>query len=131
MKDLNKIKEGHTKVRVLKHLQLETQDYFKPSIENVTKDEIQYIFKIRSKTLNVKMNKKGQFESFECEVCNKEDETQEHIYQCKEIRKHIEKKESKVPDYENILIGDTKAKIEVARYMNRNLRIYSDVVNRR
>ena len=77
------------------------------------------------------MNKKGQFESFECEVCNKEDETQEHIYQCKEIRKHIEKKESKVPDYENILIGDTKAKIEVARYMNRNLRIYSDIVNRR
>ena len=84
-----------------------------------------------SKTLNVKMNKKGLFESFECKVCNKEDETQEHVYQCKEIRKHIEDKESKVPDYENILTGDTNAKIEVPRYMNRNLRIYSNIVNRK
>ena len=44
---------------------------------------------------------------------------------------NVKKKESKVPDYENILTGDTKAKIDVARYMKRHLRIYSNIVNRR
>ena len=30
---------------------------------------------------------KGIYDSYECEVCNKEEETQEHILNCKEINK--------------------------------------------
>ena len=37
--------------------------------------------------LNVKMNLKGLYDSFECEVCKDEDETQKHIYECKQIWK--------------------------------------------
>ena len=59
------------------------------------------------------MNEKGLFQSFECEMCYKEDETQEHVFWCEEITKHIEKTESKVPKYENTLLGDTKAKLEL------------------
>ena len=77
------------------------------------------------------MNKKGLFQSFECELCHKEDETQEHVFKCEEITKHIENIESKVPEYKDILSGDTKVKLEVARYMNRNLKIYSDILKRR
>ena len=59
------------------------QDYFMPKgIENMNKEELQLIFKIRSKSTDVKMNTKNQFETYECSVCFVENETQEPIYQC-------------------------------------------------
>ena len=52
-------KQTHSKVKDLEHIRLEMQDYFMPNgIENMNKEEVQLIFKIRSKTTNVKMNRK-------------------------------------------------------------------------
>ena len=80
-------KQSHSKVKELKHSKLEMQQYFLPNNQEMSKDEIQLIFQIRSKVTNVKMNLKGLYDSFECEVCKDEDETQKHIYECKQIWK--------------------------------------------
>ena len=52
------------------------------------------------------MNMKGNFENFECSVFLLEDETQDHVYQCKQIRKMKKQSDSKIPKYEEILWGD-------------------------
>ena len=72
----------------------------------MNKEVVQNIFKIRSKVMDVIMNRKNQFETFECEVCSYENETQEHIYECKKIWKIKEKIFMGYPKYEEILWGN-------------------------
>ena len=57
-KRLEEMKETHSKVKNLKYVKLEMQDYLIPNnIENMKKEEVQNIFKIRSKVMDVKMNR--------------------------------------------------------------------------
>ena len=53
--------------------------------------------KIRSRVINVKMNMKGIYDNYECEVCLMEDESQKHVYECKEIWKRKESNEENIP----------------------------------
>ena len=83
---LESMKNMHSKVKDLKHTRLKIQEYFLPNgIENVTKQETQLIFKMRSKVTNVKNNMKSQYETFECSACLIENESQKHVYECKQI----------------------------------------------
>ena len=59
----------------------------------------------------------------ECSVCLGEDESQEHIYQCKQIWKLKNESRMEVPKYENILYGDVKQKVKVARIFQDNMKI--------
>ena len=54
------------------------------------------------------MNLKGLHDTYECGVCLKEDESQEHIYKCKEIWKAKDNQREKIPEYEKIRNGNTK-----------------------
>ena len=58
---LNNLKQKHSKVNKLKHQKLSMQSYFLPSENDMTKDEIQLIFQMRSKVTKVKMNMKGLY----------------------------------------------------------------------
>ena len=40
---------------------------------------------MRSRVTNVKLNFRGKFENFECRACNKEEESQKHVYECEKI----------------------------------------------
>ena len=61
------MKNMHSNVKDLKHTRLKMQEYFLPNgVENVTKQETQLIFKMRSKVRNVNNNVKGQYETIEC-----------------------------------------------------------------
>ena len=100
------------------------QDYLMPNdVENMNKEEAQMIFKIRCRSLNVKMNMKNQYDSFECLVCLSENETQDHIYECKEILKLKNFKHSEIPKYQEIFNGNVHKKILVARILKENLEI--------
>ena len=56
---LEQIKETHPKVKSIRYLRLEMQDYLMPDdAENLNKDEVQMIFKIRCRIPNLKMNMK-------------------------------------------------------------------------
>ena len=127
LKNLQELKTTHSKVKMLEHVQLKMQDYLSPNIQQITKEEIQMIFKIRSKVLTLKMNQKGLFDSFECEVCNKEDETQEHIYKCEEIWKNNDKIYDEIPDYDGIMTGNIKEKLKIARILKDNMQIHKEM----
>jgi hypothetical protein len=124
---LNNLKQKHSKVNKLKHQKLIMQPYFLPCERDVSKDEIQLIFQMRSKVTNLKMNMKGLYDTYECQVCFKLDESQEHIYSCEEIWNKRKESFSNVPEYENIMNGNTHQKLEVARIFKENLKIHTKI----
>ena len=69
LKDLEGLKEKHSKTKHLKHPVLKMQDYLKPGNMKSTKDECQLIFKLRSRVTALKMNQRNSHESYECVVC--------------------------------------------------------------
>ena len=120
---LQEIKQKHSKVKELKHVKLEMQKYLLPNKYESSKEDIQSIFKIRSRVLDLKMNLKGIYDTYECEVCLKEEESQKHIYECTEIWKIREINHENIPKYENILNGDVLEMIEVAKIIQANMKI--------
>ena len=64
---------------------------------------------------NIKMNQKSSYENHACRYCETENETQEHIYQCKERWKSIDIESENVPKYGKIIDGNSREKIQVAR----------------
>ena len=99
------------------------QKYLLPNKYESSKEDIQSIFKIRSRVLDVKMNLKGIYDTYECEVCFKEEESQKHIYECTEIWKIRKINNENIPKYENILNGDVLEMIEVAKIIQANMKI--------
>ena len=87
------------------------------------KEDAQMIFKIRCRNLNLKMNMKNQYDSYECLVCLNEDESQEHVYICEEISKYQSIVNSETPKYQQIFNGTVNEKLKVARNMKEKLRI--------
>ena len=124
---LQSIKQTHVKVKDLEHISLEMQEYFMPNnIENVNKEETQLIFKIRCQVINVKMNMKTQYSTYECSICQEENESQKHIYECKEILKKKNDK-SEMINYEEIMNGNVDEKYAVARNFRENMKIFEEM----
>ena len=72
---------------------------------------------------------KGIYDTYECEVCLMEDESQKHIYESKEIWKKKESNDEHIPKYENILDGNVKEMDEVARIIQENMKIQKKFQN--
>ena len=83
LKDLNKIKESHSKVKDLQYKKLEIQNYMKQ--RSFKTQEIHLLFKLRTRMLQVKNNFKNQHENIQCDLCNEAEETQEHLLDCQTI----------------------------------------------
>ena len=97
LKDLEKIKANHSKVRKIKHTFLKLQKYLMPNEVKMKKEECQLIFKLRSKVTLAKVNQKNSYFSYESEACKDKDETQEHILNCKVILQMQKEDESNIP----------------------------------
>ena len=120
---LETMKQMHSKVKDLKHNRLKIQEYFLPKgIENFTKEEIQFIFQMRSKVTNVKINMKGQYETLECSACLADNESQKHVYECELIWRERNIVNIEKPDYEKIEWGNVIEKIIVSRIFYENLK---------
>ena len=104
------------------------QRYLKPNNLKIKKDEAQTIFKMRSRVTEVKTNYKGNYETYECDLCKMEEESQEHILVCKEILK-TRNNDKKPPEYKNIFNGNTGLQLEVAQYFDENLRRRKKMLN--
>ena len=72
---------------------------------------------------HVKTNLKGLNDTYECDICLNENETQEHIYKCTEILKHKEINDDKKPEYGKIMAGNTEEQIEIAKIFKENMKI--------
>ena len=123
---LNKLKENHSKVSHLKHYKLEMQRYLKSSKEKMKQEEAQTIFKLRSRVTDVKINSRGKYETLECEVCKEEEESQNHIMECKEIVK-FRKNYKKPPNYNKLFDGNFKEQLEISKDFLENMKIKKDL----
>ena len=129
-KELEIKKESHSKVKHLKHFKLEMQNYLKPNKLKINQEDAQAIFKLRSRMTEVKENFKGKYFTHECELCNEEEETQEHIFTCKEILKN-KKDDAKLPEYKKILEGNAKSQLEIANIFKENMKIRNEIIDKR
>ena len=110
---LEKLKSLHSKVNHIKHGFIKMQNYLKSNGIQITKEERQLIFKMRSRVTDLKMNFKRKYEDFKCIACNEEEETQKHVLECKEIQK--KQPNLKVLEYEKLFDGNLNDKIQIAR----------------
>ena len=113
------IKENHSKVRHLEYAEFKMQNYLKPSKIKIKQCEIQTIFQMRSRVTNVKLNFRGKFENFECRACNKEEESQKHVYECEKITNRDKNNNN---TYENIFKENVRKQVEVARYFKEKMK---------
>ena len=123
LKDLEQMKEKHSKVKENKHPVLKLQKYLMPNETKMNKEDCQLIFKLRSKVTAVKVNLKNSYLSYECEACKNEEETQEHVLKCKVILQMQEEDERNIPPYEKILDGSVKEKLMIAKQFSKNIKI--------
>ena len=106
----------------VKHAKLEIQRYIKANKMKINQDEAITIFKMRSRISNVKVNFRGKYESFQCDVCEEEDENQEHLMKCKEINKNKNDSE-KIPNYEKLFKYNVESLKKIAQCVMENLKI--------
>ena len=105
------------------------QNYLKPNQLKISKDEAITIFKMRSRMTEVKKNYRGKYDNIECDLCNEEEESQEHILKCKEIMKNENKVE--VPEYDKLLDGSVKFQLEIAKMFNENMKKKKEILDKR
>ena len=77
------------------------------------KEECQLNFRTRSWSTDLKVNQKNKYYTYECDACEAEDESQEHILECDEILKMQEENNDtlQIP-YEKIMNGTVKEQFE-------------------
>ena len=127
--DLKIQKEKHSKVKEIQYASFEMQKYLKSCETKITQEEAQEIFKLRTRTSDVKINFKGKYETFECDACNIQEETQKHVIQeCKILN---EEREKNFPEYEEIFTGNVRLKRQIAKRFLKNKILRQKLENRK
>ena len=86
IKSLNEVKLKHSKTENLKLTKIIPAEYL--SSKNLNLEEIQTLYKLRTRMISVKMNFKSQHkENIWCETCQLFPETQQHLTVCPVIKK--------------------------------------------
>ena len=127
---LKEKQQEYSKVKSVNYSRFEMQDYLTPSNENISKEESLFIFKLRSKMVNLKANYKNLYQTYECSNCNSENETQEHVYNgCKAIQKEEISNRKEKPDYLQIMSGNILEKQKVARIFMEQMKTRERLLN--
>ena len=122
LEKLEEKKVSHSKVNHIQYGFLKTKTYLKSSKKQITNEERQEIFKLRSRATEVKINFKKKFENLLCEACKIEEETQQHILKCREIEKEEPKLKCNI-DFEMIFHGSVEDKVQIARVFKKKMKI--------
>ena len=117
--DLNEKKFSHSKVMNLQHNDIGIRKYLKHGQTQILLEERQLIFKLRTQMTNVKMNFRGMYDSFQCEICYEEDESQQHIMECRKLNEISQEN----IDYTKIENGNLSQMVAIARKFKRNIEI--------
>ena len=70
------------------------------------------MFKQSCQQIEVKANKKWKYDDLQCRACKNETETQQHIYDCEDLK---EINDETKPIYENVLNGSVKQSMELSK----------------
>ena len=88
LNELAKLKDKHSKSEKLELKSFKCSEYL--SDYRLNKHEQQLLFKLRSRTIDVKMNFQNQHDSLLCSTCHLFPETQAHLLQCPEIVRNLQ-----------------------------------------
>ena len=77
--DLQNVKLKHSKGVNINQYVLQMQNDLKPNILKITQSESQMIFRLLSRKTSTKTNVRRLYENVECDACEEETETQEHV----------------------------------------------------
>ena len=126
--ELQNRKSNHSKVSHLHHFGIKMQKYLLPNNLKMTQEECQLIFKLRCRVTEVKTNMKGSYENFQCDLCNNEEETQEHVLNCMKIVSMRNEKDV-INKLEKIYNGKVREQINVARVFKENMDIRKKILS--
>ena len=123
IQNINSLKAKHSKSKYLECDDLKAAPYIEDSRLN-TKNK-QLLFKLRSRTLDVKKNFCGTNENPMCTSCGLSEETQGHLLQCPPLVKNLKYLRGKTSKLdENHIYGDIEQQIQIVN-------IYSDILEER
>ena len=95
-----------SKSKDVPHDKLQLQEYLEANNGEMSVDEKQFMFKCRSRMLDLKCNMKNDhLKDLKCSACGLEEETQMHILQCKIINQN-DIKETHAIDFTDIFSDD-------------------------
>ena len=121
---LHILKKKHSKVNFIEHDSLQIQAYFSADDCEKTIKDIQNLFKIRSRMLEVKANTRGSYTDYDCDECKiigiKNEDTQSHILKCPVITAGKNPTES---EYSDIFMKDVTIQINVSKEIMENFKI--------
>ena len=117
---MNNQKKIHSKSKALDCTKLETAEYLKSAKFNTKQKQL--LFKLRSKTLDVKQNFPGKPGSPWCRTCKLFPEFQSHLLQCPEIVTKLNYLDLKTSTINENMIYSDLQKQEII------VNIYSDIL---
>jgi hypothetical protein len=88
LSQLEELKKKHSKSEKIESKKFEASKYL--SDYRLNRNEQQVLFKLRTQTLDVKMNFQNQHENLLCSTCQLFPETQAHLLQCPAIVKNLQ-----------------------------------------
>ena len=121
LKNMNILKKSHSKSTNLKCEDLKLAEYLKSPVFNTKQKKL--LFKLRSRTIDVKMNFPGQHKNLMCRSCELVPESQGHLLQCPKLvtkLNYLCGKTSKLNEYD--IYSDDISKQEII------VNIYSDLL---
>ena len=104
----------------LKYTNLKMAEYLCPSNSDISIDEKKWLFKCRVDDLDLKANRKWQYENISCSSCHSNnDENQEHLLLCKTL---LGKSQilTYIPSYSELYSDDLENQVYVARLLQDN-----------
>ena len=92
----------------IKYDKLSTQEYLK-SDSDLTNNDKYLLIKLRTRMAELKVNFKGKYEDLICPLCNNDNDTQSHLFNCDVLLKECkELAENYEIEYEDIFSSKDK-----------------------
>ena len=101
-----------------------------PNETNATKEDKILIFKLRCRVTDTKMNKKGLYDDYECDICENENETQEHLLECEELVDMNNESMENV-EYEKLFDGKVCEQVNIAKKFKQNMKNREEILKQR
>ena len=89
-------------------------------------EEKQLLFRLRCRTTDVKMNMKRLYDTYECRACGLENESQNHVTNCKIILEMNEESKHEM-NYEKIFSNNVSEQREICKQFQQNMKILEKI----
>ena len=123
LSNLSEMKIKHSKSKFLDCSLLKPADYIVS--QNFTTREKRLLFRLRSRTLEIKGNFPGQFQDLICKTCGLADETQCHLLQCEAIASKLGYVQQQISDFdEHLIYGNSEEQTVFVK-------VFSDILEAR